>query len=88
MTGKDYLTPAARSRNMARISGRDTRPELLVQSGLHHLGFRLLKNVSSLHGKPDMLLPKYKTVIFVHGCFWHRHTCKRGQSMPTTNRWA
>ena len=86
MKGKDHLSTAQRSRNMARVSGQDTKPERLVRSYLHRRGFRFRKNVSSLPGKPDIVLPKYRTVIFVHGCFWHRHNCKRGQSIPTNRQ--
>ena len=60
----DHLTPEKRSWNMSRIRGRDTRPEVLVRSMLHRAGYRFRKNVSTLPGKPDIVLPKYKTVIF------------------------
>jgi len=73
----DHLTPAQRSWNMGRIKGTDTRPEVLVRSLLHRAGYRFRKNVNTLPGKPDIVLPKYKTVIFVHGCFWHRQTSRR-----------
>jgi DNA mismatch endonuclease (patch repair protein) len=66
-----------RSWNMSRIRGKDTQAEILVRSMLHRAGYRFRKNVSTLPGKPDIVLPKYRTVIFVHGCFWHRHKgCK------------
>lgn len=58
---------------MSRIKGKDTKPEILVRSMLHRLGYRFRKNVAGLPGKPDIVLPKYKTIIFVHGCFWHQH---------------
>lgn len=58
---------------MSRIKGKDTKPEIIVRSMLHRVGFRFRKNVESLPGKPDIVLPKYKTIIFVHGCFWHQH---------------
>jgi DNA mismatch endonuclease (patch repair protein) len=61
---------------MAAIKGRDTRPEKLLRSALHRAGFRFRLN-ADLPGKPDVTLPKYKATIFVHGCFWHRHTCPR-----------
>ena len=83
---KDYLTPEQRSRNMAKIKQSDTKPEIRLRSLLHRRGFRFRKNVADIPGKPDIVLPKYKTVIFVHGCFWHRHDCKRGQSVPTARR--
>lgn len=73
----DSLTKEKRSWNMSRIKGNNTRPEVLVRSILHKNGFRFRINVKNLPGKPDIVLPKYKTVIFVHGCFWHRHkNCK------------
>ncbi len=81
----DHLTPEKRSWNMARIRGKNTKPELLVRSLLHQAGYRFTVNGpknKNLPGKPDLVLPKYKTVIFVHGCFWHRHqNCKRA-TMP------
>lgn len=58
---------------MSQIKGRDTKPEIIVRSFLHRAGFRFKKNVSDLPGKPDIVLPKYNTIIFVHGCFWHQH---------------
>ena len=73
----DRLTPEKRSWNMSRIKGKDTRPEIALRSLLHRAGFRFRTHSRTLAGKPDIVLPKYKTVIFVHGCFWHRHEgCK------------
>jgi DNA mismatch endonuclease (patch repair protein) len=69
---------------MSKISGKETKPEILVRKFLFLKGFRFRKNVKELSGKPDIVLPKYKTVIFVHGCFWHGHSCKRG-TLPETN---
>ena len=70
---------------MSRIRGRDTIPELKVRSTLHRLGYRFRLHTSSLPGRPDIVLPKYKTVVFVHGCFWHRHSgCKYAYS-PKSN---
>jgi DNA mismatch endonuclease (patch repair protein) len=69
---------------MSHISGKETKPEVLVRKFLFSHGFRFRKNVKDLPGKPDIVLPKYKTVIFIHGCFWHGHTCRRG-ALPTTN---
>ncbi|MDD2237227.1 MAG: very short patch repair endonuclease [Kiritimatiellae bacterium] len=81
----DHLTSKQRSWNMSRIRGADTKPEILVRSMLHRAGYRFRKNVKTLPGKPDIVLPKYRTVIFVHGCFWHRHKgCKRATT-PSTN---
>lgn len=72
----DVVSPAVRSRMMSGIRGKDTKPEMIVRRGLHRLGFRFRLHDKSLPGKPDLVFPKYKTVVFVHGCFWHRHDCK------------
>lgn len=71
---------------MSRVSDKNTKPELKVRSLLHNLGYRFRLHRSDLPGKPDITLPKYKKVIFVHGCFWHGHkSCKRSKR-PTTNK--
>lgn len=70
---------------MARIRGKDSKPELCVRCILHKLGYRFRLHNKQLPGKPDICLPKYKTVIFIHGCYWHRHDCKKGRSFPATN---
>ena len=73
----DRISKEQRSWNMSRIRGRNTRPEKIVRSMLHRMGFRFRLNRKDLPGKPDIVLPRHKTVIFVHGCFWHRHPkCK------------
>lgn len=73
----DIKTPEERSRNMAAIKGKDTKPEEIMRKYLFSHGFRYRKNDPRLPGKPDIVLPKYKTVIFVNGCFWHMHEgCK------------
>ena len=73
----DTLSREKRSLNMSRIKGKDTKPERKVRSWLHQHGFRFRLHKKDLPGTPDISLPKYKTVIFVHGCFWHRHAgCK------------
>ncbi len=73
----DLLTKEKRSWNMSRIKGKDTKPEKTVRSILHKNGFRFRLNRKDLPGKPDIVLPKYKSVVLVHGCFWHRHPrCK------------
>ena len=73
----DVHTPKQRSYNMSRIRNKDTKPEELVRKYLFSQGFRYRKNDARLPGKPDIVLPKYKTVIFVNGCFWHKHEgCK------------
>jgi DNA mismatch endonuclease (patch repair protein) len=72
----DVFTPAKRSEVMSRIRGRDTKPELALRSMLHRLGYRFTVNGpknKALPGRPDLVLPKHRTVIFVHGCFWHGH---------------
>ncbi|QNE05217.1 very short patch repair endonuclease [Croceicoccus marinus] len=71
----DVHDPATRSRNMAAIRGRDTKPELLIRSGLHRQGYRFRVNRKDLTGKPDIVLSRFHAVIFVHGCFWHGHDC-------------
>ena len=73
----DRLTVRERSWNMSRIRGKDTKPEIAVRSILHRMGYRFRLHRRDLPGNPDIVLPKYHTVILVHGCFWHRHRgCK------------
>lgn len=81
----DKLTKEKRSWNMAQIKSRDTKPEKIVRSLLHRMGFRFRLNRKDLPGKPDIVLPKYKTIIFVHGCFWHRHIGCKYATTPKTN---
>jgi len=69
----DRLSPDHRSWNMSRIRGKDTAPERQVRSVLHRAGYRFRLHRKDLPGRPDIVLPKYRTVVFVHGCFWHRH---------------
>lgn len=71
----DTLTPAQRSAQMSRIRGSDTKLELLVRKALHARGFRYRLGGKGLAGRPDIVLPRHNTVIFVHGCFWHGHDC-------------
>lgn len=71
----DTVTPEIRSRMMAGIRGKNTKPELAIRSALHRRGFRFRLRRRDLPGKPDLVLPKYSAVIFVHGCFWHGHDC-------------
>lgn len=81
----DSISPQKRSWVMAQVKGRDTRPEMAVRSLLHRMGYRFRLHRKDLPGKPDIVLPRFRTAIFVHGCFWHRHAgCKRA-SMPTSN---
>ncbi len=81
----DTLTKEKRSWNMSRIRSKDTAPELTVRSLLHRNGFRFRLHVKDLPGKPDIVLPKYKTVIEVRGCFWHRHPGCKIATTPSTN---
>lgn len=78
------MTKEQRHRNMSHIKSKNTSLEILVRKRLFHDGFRYRINVSNLPGKPDIVLPKYHTVIFVNGCFWHRHNCKLA-TMPKTH---
>ena len=80
----DRLTREQRSWNMSRIRSKDTSPELTVRRTLHRLGYRFRLNRRALPGSPDIVLPKHQTVIFVHGCYWHRHSCSNGKVVPKT----
>jgi len=80
----DVHTPEQRSRNMAAIRDRNTKPEMRVRLLLHSLGFRFRLHRKDLPGKPDIILPKYRTAVFVHGCFWHCHACRWGAVTPKT----
>jgi DNA mismatch endonuclease (patch repair protein) len=71
----DVVDKATRSRMMSGIRGKDTRPEMLIRKHLHAMGFRYRLHDAKLPGKPDIVLPRYKAVILVHGCFWHGHDC-------------
>jgi len=71
---------------MSHVKGRDTRPELLVRSLVHRLGYRFRLHRRDLPGCPDLVLPRHQTVILVHGCFWHQHPGCRRATMPATNR--
>lgn len=81
----DNLTPEQRRRNMSGIRSRNTKPEILVRSLIHRLGYRFRLHYKKLPGKPDIVLPRHKKLVLVHGCFWHMHTCKRGNVFPKTN---
>jgi DNA mismatch endonuclease, patch repair protein len=84
----DVHSKKVRSYNMSRIRSKDTRPEILVRKFLHSKGFRFKLHDKTLPGKPDIVLPKYKTVIFVHGCFWHGHKgCKYFVVPKTKTEW-
>lgn len=82
----DRISKKHRSWNMSRIRGKHTTPELTLRSLLHRAGFRFRLHVPGLPGKPDIVLPKYRTVIFVHGCFWHRHEGCSNATTPKTRR--
>ena len=81
----DRLHPEKRSCNMSRIKSRDTTPECVVRSFLHRHGFRFRIHVRELPGTPDIVLPKYKTVIEIRGCYWHRHPNCKIAAIPSTN---
>jgi DNA mismatch endonuclease (patch repair protein) len=81
----DIYTSEKRSEIMSRVRGRDTQPERLVRAVLRQSGIRYRLNRRDLPGRPDIVIPRLKTVVFIHGCFWHGHSCRRGQSMPKTN---
>ena len=84
----DKLTKERRSWNMSRIRAKDTKPEMSVRSILHRMGYRFRIHPKELPGKPDIVLPKYHTIIFVHGCFWHGHEqCKDFQPPKTRTQW-
>lgn len=80
----DKLTTEHRSWNMSRIRSKNTAPEKLVRSMLHRMGYRFSLHRKNLPGHPDIVMPKHNTVIFVHGCFWHRHEGCRDASLPKT----
>ena len=81
----DVHTKTQRSYNMSRIRSTETKPEVIVRKYLFSRGLRYRKNDKRYHGKPDIVLPKYKTIVFVHGCFWHQHEGCRYAVMPSTN---
>jgi DNA mismatch endonuclease, patch repair protein len=81
----DVVDKATRSKIMARVRGRDTGPERVVRSGLHRLGFRFRLHARALPGSPDLVLPRRRAAVFVHGCFWHRHAGCRQTSVPASN---
>lgn len=81
----DVHTPEQRSRNMAAIRNKNTKPELIVRRVLCEMGLRYRLHRSDLPGKPDIVMPGRKLAIFVHGCFFHMHTCRYGRGVPATN---
>ena len=82
----DIVSKAKRSYVMSRVRSKDTKPEKLVRSLVHKLGFRFRLHRRDLPGNPDMVLPKYRVVIFVHGCFWHRHKGCKLATTPASNK--
>ncbi len=87
---RDRLSEAARSANMAKVRSKGTKPELTVRKAAHRLGFRFRLHPKALPGTPDLVFPRLRLAVFVHGCFWHQHPgCSRA-SMPIANasRWA
>jgi DNA mismatch endonuclease (patch repair protein) len=70
---------------MSRVRGRDTKPEMLIRRGLHAMGLRYRLHDRKLPGRPDLVFPKYRTVLFIHGCFWHAHGCALSK-LPATRR--
>lgn len=82
----DVFTPDKRSQVMARVKGSNTRPELLVRSLIHRMGFRFRLHQRDLPGCPDIVLPRHRKVIFIHGCFWHGHEGCPRSARPASNR--
>lgn len=82
----DRLSPPERSALMAKVRSKNTKPEMLVRKALHRLGYRFRLHRSDLPGTPDLVLPKHRLAIFVHGCFWHRHSGCGRASTPQTNK--
>lgn len=80
----DVHTPEQRSANMAAIRGRDTKPEMKVRRLLHRLGYRYVLHQRKLPGRPDLVFPSRRKVVFVHGCYWHMHDCRFGSVVPST----
>ncbi len=84
-TGTDVYSSEKRSQVMARVKSGNTKPELAVRSVLHGMGYRFRLHRKDLPGRPDIVLPKYKTVVFVHGCFWHQHPGCKKATIPKQN---
>lgn len=82
----DVLTPEQRAKCMAAIRGKDTGPEMIVRRLLTEMGYRYRLHGRALPGRPDLVFVSRRTVVFVHGCFWHRHACRHGRVIPRTRR--
>jgi DNA mismatch endonuclease, patch repair protein len=80
----DHLSPDRRSANMRAVKGKNTKPEMIVRRAAHALGLRFRLHYADLPGRPDLVFPKYRTAVFVNGCFWHGHGCRRGK-LPNSN---
>ncbi len=81
----DVHSREQRSRNMAAIKGKNTKPELIIRKLTHRLGYRFRLHRRDLPGCPDLVFPALRRIIFVHGCYWHMHSCRRGSVTPKTN---
>ena len=81
----DVHTPEQRRRNMSAIKGKDTKPEMVVRKLVHGMGFRYRLHRKDLPGKPDLVFPRLRKVILIHGCYWHIHDCRYGRVVPKTN---
>ena len=82
----DPFSKEKRSEIMRAVKGRDTGPEVALRKALHRRGLRYRLNVKDLPGKPDLVFPRFRAALFVHGCFWHGHDCPRGARVPKSNR--
>lgn len=81
----DVLSPEQRRYCMSKIQGKNTKPEIYIRSMVHTLGYRFRLHRKDLPGKPDIVFPRLRKIIFVHGCFWHMHKCRWGKVKPKTN---
>lgn len=81
----DVHTPEQRHRNMSAIKSKNTKPEIQVRQLIYSMGYRYRLHRKDLPGKPDLVFPKYKKVIFINGCYWHMHNCRYGKVVPKTN---
>lgn len=82
----DRIGPQARSALMSKVRGKDTGPEMIVRRLIYRLGYRYRLHVRELPGQPDLVFPSRQKAIFIHGCWWHQHRCKRGNRRPATRR--